>query len=322
MDVDISAHNIIADMSGVDFLLFYGCIITITLLTCWKLVKDPTKNQPLPLIPHKLDAYEIAYLRSGVSEVAKVVIFNLIQSGYLQLTGQRINRISNQDDLSQLKPIECEMVSAISYSYEPKVFISSISQKLEQYCTVYKHRLNNEQLLYLDNWQKSNITIVLIGAIIIFGLGAYKLLLALAKRHHNIGFLIAMGVVSTIFLLWLVTKRSRISYRGQAYLQQLQQTFVQLKTKVRFAIPSMADYSLAVGVFGVETLAGTSYDSYYKLFFPPQIARTTDRNGSSDSSGGGSYCSSSSSCNSSSSCSSGNSCGGGGCGGCGGGGGD
>ncbi|MBW4565143.1 MAG: TIGR04222 domain-containing membrane protein [Mojavia pulchra JT2-VF2] len=233
--MDILLHNPIADMYGPDFLLLYGSVILIALLVCGWLVQDPTKNQPLPLIPSEPDPYEIAYLRSGALEVVKVAILNLIQRGYLQITEQFLSLTPKYDDLSELQPLEHQVFS--SYSSSPAVkSLDLITEKVQPYCNIYEEQLQNEQLLYAQKWQKSNITVGLIAATIIFSLGGYKFLIALGKGRHNVGFLIGMGVLSIIFILWFVSKRSRLSLRGQAYLQQLQQTFAQSKTKVKLAM--------------------------------------------------------------------------------------
>ena len=47
---------------------------------------DRTRGLELPLIPQKLDPYEIAYLRGGQNEVARVAIASLVQRGVLKIT--------------------------------------------------------------------------------------------------------------------------------------------------------------------------------------------------------------------------------------------
>jgi uncharacterized protein (TIGR04222 family) len=308
-------HNPIADMYGPDFLLFYCSVIVITLVTCWRLVQDPTKNHPLPLIPAEPDPYQIAYLRSQETGIANVALFDLIVRGYLQVNEQSISQVPNHPDVSQLEPIEREVFDKLSSSSTAKTSLWLATESIQLYCNAYEEKLQNEQLLYASQWQEWNIKVGLIGAMIIFSLGSYKLLIALGKGRYNVGFLIANGVLSIIFLLWFVSRRSHLSYRGKVYLQQLQATFTRLQHKAKYEMPSVFDYNLLVALFGIEALAGTSYDSYYKAFFPPTFSRTVSRrSNSSDSS-----CSSSSGCGSScssSSCSS-SSCGGG-CGGCGG----
>ena len=317
-------HNTIADMYGPDFLLFYCFVIAIALVVCRELVQDPTKNQPLPLIPAEPDPYEIAYLRSQETGIANIVLFDLIVRGYLQFSEQSISQAPNYPDASQLEPIERVVFDKFSSSSTVKTSLWLATLGIQLYSNTYEEKLQNEQLLYASQWQERNIKVGLIGAMIIFSLGASKLLIALGKGRYNAGLLITIGVLSITFLLWFVSRRSHLSHRGKMYLQQLQETFTRLQQKVKYDIPSVFDYNLLVALFGVEALAGTSYDSYYKAFFLPTFSRTVSRRSSSSdgscssSSGCGSSCSSSSSDSSCSSSSCGGGCGGG-CGGCGGG---
>ncbi|MCC5634970.1 TIGR04222 domain-containing membrane protein [Nostoc sp. CHAB 5844] len=309
--MDALLHNPVADMYGPNFLLLYGTVIVATLLLCERLVQDPTKNQPLPLIPAEPDPYKIAYLRSQATGVAHLVLFNLIQQGYLQVSEQTISQAPNHPDTSNLQPVERQVFERLSEPATAKTSLWLATQCVQSFCKAYQEQLHNEQLLYGAKWQEWNIKVGLVGAMLIFGLGGYKLLIALGKGRYNVGFLIIIGVSSIIYLLWFVSQHKFLSHLGKRYLQQLQTTFAQLReTSI------LSNNLLVVALFGVESLAGTTYDSYYKAFFPPAYSRTSSRSNRSSSSS----CSSSSGC---SSCSSGSSCGsscGGGCGGCGGGG--
>ncbi|OCQ94262.1 hypothetical protein BCD64_05715 [Nostoc sp. MBR 210] len=308
--MDTLLHNFVADMYGPNFLLLYGIVIIATLLLCERLVQDPTKNQPLPLIPAEPDPYKIAYLRSQATGVAHLILFNLIQQGYLQVSGQTISKASDHPDISNLQPVERQVFEKISEPATAKTSLWLATQCVQSFCNTYQEKLHDEQLLYSAKWQEWNIKIGLVGAMLIFGLGGYKLLIALGKGRYNVGFLIIMGVSSIIYLLWYVSQHKFLSHLGKRYLQQLQTTFNKLRET------SIVNNNLLVlALFGVESLAGTAYDAYYKAFFPPAYSTTSSRSSSSSSS-----CSSGSSCGSS--CSSGSSCGsscGGGCGGCGGG---
>ncbi|AUT02292.1 TIGR04222 domain-containing membrane protein [Nostoc sp. CENA543] len=321
--MDSLLHNPIADMYGPDFLVLYGSVIAITLVVCWRLVQDPNKNQPLPLIPANPDPYKIAYLRSQNAGIAHTALFNLILQGYLQVSEQSISQTPDHPDVAKLQPIENAVFQKISIPSTATASLWLASQVVQPYSHNYEEQLHSEQLLTTTNHHQWRIQVGLIGAMIIFSLGGYKLLIALAKGRYNVGFLIIMGVASIIWLMWLVSKRSLLNDRGKKYLQQLQETFSQLKSKAKSQTASLSEYNLLVALFGVEALAGTVYNPYHEIFFPPQFPKTTSRYSSSSSSssscsgasgcGGGSSCSSSS-C-SSSSC--GSSCGGG-CGGCGG----
>jgi len=311
--MDTLLHNFVADMYGPNFLLLYGIVIAATLLLCERLVQDPTKNQPLPLIPAEPDPYKIAYLRSQATGVAHLVLFNLIQQGYLQVSEQTISQAPNHPDTSNLQPVERQVFERFSEPATAKTSLWLVTQCLQSFCNAYQEKLRDEQLLYGAKWQESNIKVGLVGAMLIFGLGSYKLLIALGKGRYNVGFLIIMGVSSIIYLLWYVSQHKFLSHLGKRYLQQLQNTFNQLRET------SIVNNNLLVlALFGVESLAGTAYDTYYKAFFPPIYSTTSSRSSRSSSSSCGSGSSCGSSCSSGSSC--GSSCGGGcgGCGGCGG----
>ncbi|MBD2298665.1 TIGR04222 domain-containing membrane protein [Nostoc sp. FACHB-190] len=311
--MDTLLHNFVADMYGPNFLLLYGIVIAATLLLCGRLVQDPTKNQPLPLIPAEPDPYKIAYLRSQATGIAHLVLFNLIQQGYLQVSGQTISKTSDHPDISNLQPVERQVFEKISEPATAKTSLWLATECVQPFCIAYQEQLDDEKLLYASKWQIRNVQFGLVGAMLIFSFGCYKLLIALGKGRYNVGFLILMGVLSIIYLLWFVSQpHPPLSHLGNRYLQQLQTTFNQLRET------SIVNNNLLVlALFGVESLAGTAYDAYYKAFLPPAYSTTSSRSSSSSSSScssgsGGSSCSSSS-------CSSGSSCGGGGCGGCGGG---
>ena len=85
-------HNVVADMYGPYFLVFYATVIGVVIVACYRSVRavDRTLDLGLPEIPAKLDPYEIAYLRGGENEVTRVAIASLIQRGLLQIIEKRI----------------------------------------------------------------------------------------------------------------------------------------------------------------------------------------------------------------------------------------
>ena len=68
----------------------------------------------------------------------------------------------------------------------------------------------------------------LFGAVVILGLGGYKLIVAMEKGRTNVGFLVVMAIVS-LGLLMCVCEPPRLSCRGRHYLVQLQHAFDCLK---------------------------------------------------------------------------------------------
>lgn len=310
--MDLLFNNPIANMYGPTFLLFYGSIIGLTLFGCWVGIRllDHTGSLPALLVPSKPDPYEIAYLRGGEIEVIRVTIFELIQRGYLQRIedSDQIQRTLDHPNVQSLPPIARQLFDGFSSPSETqKILQGEVPPQLKESCRFYEQRLHSEQLLTSPEIRGGVRLIGLLGALIIVGLGGYKLLVALANGRFNVGFLVIMGIVALIVLL-LICQTPRLSQRGKTYLKQLSLAFDGLKQPM----PTLAvntpevnpNLALAIGLFGVGVLAGTPYDYYQQMF-----RRSTATGGGSswDSSyDGGSSCS-------------GSGCGSG-CGGCGGGG--
>lgn len=316
--------NPIANMYGFHFLLFYGFLITVTLLvSLWSVRRDSTANLPLPLVPSNPDPYEIAYLRGGENEVTRLVIFDLVQDGYLQINQDRIERSLNFPDPIHLFTIEREVFNWFSSPRSvEEVFQSSLPVNVKKHCTVYEQHLLNDQLLFPKTAKEIANRVAKTGMFIILGLGGYKLLIALLKGHFNVMLLIVMGIISSIILA-IISQPPRLSQRGQAYLKRLQQTFERFKTQVFPSTPDGTEFNilLPLALFGIDTLPGTPYAEFRNFFHRSATSENAGINGGDSSCGGGSSCGGSSD-GGSSSCSSGSdsssSCGGG-CGGCGGG---
>jgi hypothetical protein len=126
--MDWLMHHPIADMYGPHFLLFYGGVIVLTLVVCWWRLhqSDPTALLPPLQVPSDPDPYEIAYLRGGEHEVTRVVIFNLIQQGYLWKDGDTIRPEPNCPDVRHLSEIERKVFGWFPGSLTPRVTIHGL----------------------------------------------------------------------------------------------------------------------------------------------------------------------------------------------------
>ncbi|MBV9851455.1 MAG: TIGR04222 domain-containing membrane protein [Armatimonadetes bacterium] len=310
-------HNPLADMYGPHFLLLYLCVIVATLawVSLARRSLDRTGQERPPLVPIHPDPYEIAYLRGGENEVIRVAIFGLIQRGYLQIMPsssrwnkeQRIGPSPGAPDRAFLSPLEQDMFAEfVSPRTAREIFLSLLPQRAKDHCRGYEQALRDERLLASDEQRQGVKRVAGTAALIILGLGGYKLAAALANGHSNVVFLFLMAVISLAVLAFVAQTR-RLSRRGQAYLQSLQQAFERLKR------PTVATENLAVdplvllvGVFGVGALVGTPQAAYGQMFAQSAASSGGGCGGSSGGCGGGGG---------------GGGCGGGGdCGGCGGGG--
>ena len=81
-------HNLITEMPGAQFLMVYGLLIALTFAFFHIAMRRADNKEaltPVP-IPSQPDAYEVAYLRGGEEAATSVVLFKLVQRGYLQNT--------------------------------------------------------------------------------------------------------------------------------------------------------------------------------------------------------------------------------------------
>lgn len=308
--MNILFYNPIAQMYGPYFLVFYALVIVTVLARCKYLLRDTTAKLPVPKIPSQPNPYEITYLRSGEHEVLKLVAFQLLENGYLQVEANTLKQVENIPDLSSLSTLERKVVEYFSRPYEIINMIQdfSLREQVQEQISTYDSWLKQEQLLYSEEDKQKNIKIGIIAGTIIVALGIYKLMAAALSGHNNVEFIIAMAIVSLCWLIYICQKpRKRLTYRGQKYLQRLQQAFAGLKNKldVNEFTPINHDLMLVLALFGMQTLSNTSYAEKLPVFtnlipfYHYDYSIAIGGCGSISGCGGG--------------------CGGGGCGGCGGG---
>lgn len=331
--MEILLDNPLVTMYGPYFLVFYAFfnVFTLIILGIFKTRIDKTDRLGLPPIPSQIDPYEIAYLRGETNELARSVLFSLMQKGYLQMENDgktgRIYRAENPNSRNNLKPIEKITLDWVGNSREASLVFGSsgLTRQLEMYGDIFKNRLEQQQMLVSGEMKSKMSRFRWIAITAIAALGLYKFLAAIFFGDFNFVGIIIMGVIG-IATTFLISRLSRLTKLGNAYLERLQLAFDNLKQQAQKAyqpseapkVVPQASFAgvdpllLSVGVFGSGILAGTVFDQYNQTF---QKARNQEAGGSSCGAGCGSSCSSG---DSGSSSSSGSSCGSG-CGGCGGG---
>lgn len=342
--MNILLDNPLATMYGPYFLVAYGFFIFFVLigLSIMKNLSDQTTKLNTPPIPSTIDPYEIAFLRGGTNEVARSVIFSLMQKDFVEIINDRINpkikQVSKSLNKSGLNQIELLALEWIGKERDSKEVFqpNGLVKQLESYGLAYQTRLERAQLLVSDHTKNKFSQWKWFAMLSILSLGFYKIIAAIAHGRYNFIFILIICVIGLV-ITHFVSKMPRLTNLGKSYLERLQYTFNTLKNQTKQAYkPSETPKSapqtvfggidpllLSVGVFGGAILAGTAFDNYNQTFQKAEKEQSAYSNGSCSagcgsgcSSGwsGGSSCSSGSSCGSGSSCSSG--CGGG-CGGCG-----
>jgi uncharacterized protein (TIGR04222 family) len=334
-------HNVVADLYGPYFLLFYAIVIVALTVACRRSIRsvDRTRDLEPPEIPAKLDPYEIAYMRGGENEVTRVAIASLIQRGLLQITEEKkwLKKIKQIDKgrkpaSGELTPIEARVLKWSGFPADPsQVFQpSGIPTLLKDACASYEAELAEKNFLAPPEMKELALRLWSIGLAIIIVLGLYKLGVGIAKGHSNVLFLCVMGPVGGLVFSAACWFLPRLSHLGKAYLERLKLAYDGLKsevhpvsslssaltmahdpgTRARLQNPSAySDCLLMVGIFGMASLADTPLSDLTAMF----------KRGSSSSGGCGGGCGGGGGgCGGGGGGCGGGGCGGGGCGGCGG----
>lgn len=204
-------HNVVADLYGPYFLVFYALAIAAVIVACYRSVRsvDRTEGLEIPRIPAKLDPYEIAYLRGGENEIVRVAVASLIQRGLLRVVeektwlskSKKIDR-GRRPGRAELSPIEGAVLKWQGFPATPHSLFApaGVPPLLEASTTSYEAKCAEKNLLAPDEMRDVGWRLFWIGSTIIVGLGGYKLAVALVKGHTNVMLLGILGVLGVVFL--------------------------------------------------------------------------------------------------------------------------
>ncbi len=332
-------HNAVADLYGPYFLLFYAAVIVVSIVAARRSIRSADWTRELdPLeVPAKLDPYEVAYLRGGANEVTRVAIASLIQRGVLQITEQKARlSVKKWIDLGrtpspgELAPIENAIRKWSGFPAEPRAIFAAggLAARIEPVCDQFEDELTERGLLAPREELRSLARrLWSFGILILVGLGGYKLAVAHAKGHHNVGLLWFMMIAGGLFYTIACRSLPRLTARGKDYLYRLKLAYSGLRPEIDAggdwtvngaedsptprggrAAAASSECLLLVGIFGIPALAGTPLSDMTTMFRmgPRRVNGNGGCGGASGGCGGGGG---------------GGGCGGGGGGGCGGGGG-
>ena len=111
-------RNPLTEFTGQEFLVFFAILIVIVAAICWRRKRTQDSSTELPPldVPDQIDPYDIAYLRGGENELARVLIVRLIERKYLRIVApeskwlkksdSRIQQDPEHPDVADLLPIE------------------------------------------------------------------------------------------------------------------------------------------------------------------------------------------------------------------------
>jgi uncharacterized protein (TIGR04222 family) len=312
----------IGDLPGPQFLLAYTLFALAVIVITWfigRRLAAGTHDDPL-VIPRDPDPWEIACLRGGENEVARLGVLRLVQNGLLQETKQAgksrvIHSGAPSPDGFQPTRLERAILEFHQSARAPGTMFhpfSGIGFKLRDIVrSEMEPDLRRRGLLVSGSDRTLSALVITVAIALLVSVAAWKLGLAQARGKHNIGFLIMLTLISVLMtplLGWV----GRVSARGLKYVRQLAVAFEGLKDDVRveddgFRRGDAERALLLAGVFGMGSLSGSSWSNVSEWY----------RRSAASNSGCGCGGATVSSCGAGSG---GGGCGGGcgGCGGCGG----
>lgn len=286
------------DLPGPEFLIFYAILGAFTIGLLW-FARRTSEAADAPRIDYS-DPYLLAYLRGGEKEVIRVVTVSLIDRGLLETKDDQLVAANKNAVNIIRRPIEKALLQ--HFRLRAKASSAFTSPKILSSCQEYSDALQRLGLIPDESILRTRLWRLCIAVILLTGVAALKILIALQRGRTNIFFLILLAAFF-VFIAMRVHNPLR-TRRGDALLADLRNLFASLKARAPMLRPGgeSADATLLMAVFGLDALPAALFP-YAKRFQPRSTALSTSSCGSACGSSCGSSCGGG---------------GGGGCGGCGG----
>jgi uncharacterized protein (TIGR04222 family) len=280
------------DLSGPSFLVFY-IVFAVVVVVAVKLAIDTAEQGAPPALPLS-DPYQIAWLRGGTPEAARIAVLALTDRGLLAIQGDDLVNFGPARSFVQ-EPLERAILALCAQSGTAATAVLD-DPAVEQACAVYQAQLERLQLMPDPAMRARRNRWLAIATAILLGVAVIKIDIAIGRGKYNVEFVIILGLIA-LWVMWRLTRRRRTSL-GNRMVKDLRRLFRTLRQRAA-SIRSGAmtsDAVLLAAVFGLSVLPAPGFADLLRVYKK------------SASSGGA--------CGTS--CGSGCGGGGGGCGGCGG----
>jgi uncharacterized protein (TIGR04222 family) len=278
------------DLSGPPFLAFYFFVAVFVVIAV-KLSIDAAEGGVSPSLPLS-DPYQIAWLRGGTPEAARIAVLALTDRGLLNVHGDNLVNFAPAQAYVQ-HPLECAILARCAQSGTAATAVLD-DAGVQRACAPYQAQLEHMRLMPDTGVRARRYRWFAFAAALLLAITTIKIGIAIGRGRSNVLFLIILTVIA-VGLAWLVVRRRRTSL-GDRMVKDLRRLFGALRQRASRIRPGAmtSDTVLLAAVFGLAALPAIGFADLHRVYKK------------SASSGGG--------CGSS--CGSG--CGGGGGGGCGG----
>jgi uncharacterized protein (TIGR04222 family) len=280
------------DLSGPPFLAFYFVVAVIVVIAV-KLAIEAAEGGTPPALPLG-DPYQIAWLRGGTPEAARIAVLALTDRRLLTVNGENLVNFAPAQSFVQ-HSIERAILARCGQSGTAATAVLD-DPGVERACAPYQAQLEQMQLMPDAVMRARRYRWFVFAAALLFAIAAIKIGIAIGRGRSNVLFLIILTVIA-VGAVWVLVRRRRTSL-GDRIIKDLRRLFGALRQRASSLRPGAmtSDAVLLASVFGLSALPATGFADLLRVYKK------------SASSGGGCGTSCGSGCGGG---------GGGGCGGCG-----
>lgn len=234
-------HNPLTDLDWPHFLLLYVAFGLVGLIAgaVWIWLCDGTRDDDLPDNSSTLpDPYEIAYLRGGASQVTRLVVFDLIERGYAELSApkrrfglfaaaKKLRRSATAPDPSSLTAIQRAAWNWLAVPRRPThVFHRHVGllKQIRLLCQIFVKPLAERRFLETAGRGTARTCVAWGNSLGLVGLGSYKLVTtAITGQGDSVGLILLMA--AGLLGAAITCRRLRLSDLGHRSLENLQLEF-------------------------------------------------------------------------------------------------
>jgi uncharacterized protein (TIGR04222 family) len=265
--------NGLAAIPGPLFLGLYLAVGLLLLAAASLLIRrlDLTGGLPLPAVPERPDPYELAYLRAGGREVRRLLIFDLIERGYLRvadLQKHSVERTTDELDPDLLDTMERCVYARFRQPQEVRSVLQTdgLGDAVDRRCAAWQEQFDGERLLIPGPVRHRARVVAAVAFAALLGVGLAKLSIAVPAGRPSE--LLQLATVGFAVAFLVVSRPPRLSWLGRAYFQRLRLAYDRASLPVgRPPLDELPSATLLlVALLGFGALSQTPYSEYGALF--------------------------------------------------------
>ena len=277
-------------LEGPVFLLLYAVMFAAFICACMVLRHQIDKDDTGRPIEAGVDPdpYQMAYLRGGINEVCRLATFELFEKRALDEKNSWNGSVRWTLKPSVVNAANCSpfALAASAFYTEPRrpteIFRSDVASRFTSQFRDWDDWIEREELRIAPDKQFKMNGLALVLAAVYAAVGLLKIVAAVLHDRYNIGFAIAMLIAGTIVILITRSPR-RFNARGRRFLSATQIINGKHRRIAAQSVPSSIQSDvpmssglatsgmtsmpmMAMGLFGVAALQGSSYDDFRKTY--------------------------------------------------------